>query len=99
MKKILVLLILPLALLAVGCNKESSTETDTLLPVSSTSSDNTQDNTNCDIKGNISSSGEKIYHVPGGQYYGVTQIDRSKGEKMFCSEDEAEQSGWRKSKR
>ncbi|MBM3359650.1 MAG: thermonuclease family protein, partial [Betaproteobacteria bacterium] len=27
----------------------------------------------CIIKGNISSSGERIYHVPGGQYYNRTK--------------------------
>ncbi|HSX57686.1 MAG TPA: thermonuclease family protein [Candidatus Saccharimonadales bacterium] len=52
----------------------------------------------CTIKGNISSSGEKIYHVPGGRYYEQTTIDESKGEKWFCSESEAVSAGWRKSK-
>ncbi len=53
----------------------------------------------CKIKGNISSSGEKIYHLPSGQYYERTKINSSKGELWFCSEDEARASGWRKSKR
>ncbi|WP_338472632.1 thermonuclease family protein [Niallia sp. XMNu-256] len=53
----------------------------------------------CDIKGNISSSGEKIYHMPGQQYYEVTQIDLSKGEQYFCSQKEAEQAGFRASQR
>ncbi len=53
----------------------------------------------CLIKGNISSTGEKIYHVPGGQYYGRTKITQTKGEKWFCSEKEAISLGWRKSKR
>ena len=53
---------------------------------------------NCDIKGNISSSGEKIYHIPGGQYYEKTIIDESKSERWFCSESEAQRAGWRKSK-
>ena len=56
-------------------------------------------NTDCQIKGNISSSGERIYHVPGGQYYNRTKITMSKGEKWFCSEDEALASGWRRSLR
>jgi len=51
------------------------------------------------IKGNISSSGEKIYHVPGGYYYDQTVIDESKGERWFCTEAEAQAAGWRKSKR
>ena len=52
----------------------------------------------CPIKGNISSGGEKIYHVPGGQYYAGTKITETKGEKWFCSEKEALSLGWRKSK-
>lgn len=52
----------------------------------------------CPIKGNISSSGEKIYHMPGQRYYEKTVIDEGKGERWFCSEDEAIQAGWRKSK-
>ena len=53
----------------------------------------------CLIKGNISSSGEKIYHVPGGQFYDRTVITESKGEKWFCSEKEAQAIGWRRSSR
>lgn len=55
---------------------------------------------NCNIKGNISyRTGEKIYHVPGQQYYNNTEIDTSAGERWFCSEAEAQAAGWRKSKR
>ncbi|MRX72270.1 nuclease [Bacillus lacus] len=50
--------------------------------------------TACRIKGNVSSSGEKIYHLPGGQFYQVT-----KEEELFCSEEEAVKAGYRKSKR
>lgn len=46
------------------------------------------------IKGNHSSSGELIYHVPGGAYY-----DRTKAEEMFCTEAEAQAAGYRASKR
>lgn len=53
----------------------------------------------CDIKGNISSSGERIYHLPGQQYYDATKIDLSKGERWFCSEQAAVDAGWRKSLR
>lgn len=51
----------------------------------------------CQIKGNISRSGDRIYHVPGGRYYDPTKIDESKGERWFCSEDEALKAGWRRS--
>ena len=50
------------------------------------------------IKGNISSSGEKIFHVPGQNSYDATQITESKGERWFCTEQEALDAGWRKSK-
>jgi len=52
----------------------------------------------CVIKGNISSSGEKIYHLPGQKYYNQTVISESKGERWFCTEEEAAAVGWRKSK-
>lgn len=48
----------------------------------------------CKIKGNISSSGEMIYHMPGGVYY-----DRTNPEEWFCSKEEAEKAGYRASKR
>jgi len=54
----------------------------------------------CMIKGNISfSTSEKIYHMPGQEYYDKTVIDESKGERWFCAEEEAQKAGWRKSKK
>lgn len=55
--------------------------------------------TGCTIKGNISSKGEKIYHMIGQSYYDKTVIDINAGEKWFCSEKEAVSAGWRKSLR
>lgn len=46
------------------------------------------------IKGNINSNGEKIYHIPSGQYYQIT-----KAEEMFCTEKDAQKAGFRKSER
>lgn len=55
--------------------------------------------TSCNIKGNISyNTGEKIYHVPGQEYYSETRISLLKGERWFCSEEEARAAGWRKSR-
>ena len=48
----------------------------------------------CRIKGNISRSG-KIYHVPGSRDYDETRIDESRGERWFCTQDEAKAAGWR----
>lgn len=58
----------------------------------------TKSETDCVIKGNISSSGEKIYHLPGQRYYNKTVVSESKGERWFCTEEEAQKAGWRKSK-
>jgi hypothetical protein len=52
----------------------------------------------CNIKGNINTRGEKIYHVPGQRYYSATKISASHGERWFCSEQEARAAGWRRSK-
>lgn len=48
----------------------------------------------CLIKGNISSDGRKIYHVPGTTSYGHTRINTEKGERWFCNEDDALAAGW-----
>lgn len=54
----------------------------------------------CEVKGNISyRTGERIYHLPGQQYYEKTVIDPADGERWFCTEAEARANGWRKSKR
>ena len=52
----------------------------------------------CVIKGNVSSSGERIYHVPGQRYYDTTLINELQGERWFCTEPEAIAAGWRKAK-
>ena len=54
----------------------------------------------CNIKGNVSiNSGERIYHVPGQEFYTQTNIDPQYGERWFCSEVEARAAGWRKARR
>ena len=52
----------------------------------------------CLIKGNISRSKKRIYHLPGGMYYSQTKVDEPGGERWFCSEEEAREKGWRKSR-
>lgn len=47
------------------------------------------------IKGNISKD-VKVYHIPKCQHYNKTIVDKSKGERMFCTEEEAKKAGWRK---
>lgn len=48
-----------------------------------------------DIKGNINSKGDRIYHVPDTSSYRATRINESKGERWFCNEAEARAAGWR----
>jgi cold shock CspA family protein len=51
----------------------------------------------CNIKGNISiNTGKKWYHIPGMEDYESTSIDTSKGERWFCTEQEAIDAGWTK---
>lgn len=52
----------------------------------------------CRIKGNISSSGEKIFHSPGQAHYERTKISLDKGERWFCSAADAVKAGWRAAK-
>ena len=52
----------------------------------------------CEIKGNVSSNG-RIYHLPGQADYGRTRIDTGRGERWFCSEDDARAAGWRRARR
>ncbi len=49
----------------------------------------------CIIKGNISSNGERIFHVPGQSFYGRTRINENKGERWFCTPKQATNAGWR----
>ncbi len=53
----------------------------------------------CGIKGNISRNGDHIYHVPGGEFYWRTRVNLFRGERWFCSEQEAQAAGWRRSLR
>lgn len=53
----------------------------------------------CRIKGNISASGTRIYHVPGQAFYERAGIREDQGERWFCSEAQARASGWRAAKR
>lgn len=53
----------------------------------------------CRIKGNINREGTRIYHMPSDQYYGRTKISPSKGERWFCSEEQARKAGWRRAMR
>ena len=68
------------------------TQTTTVLPTAQSSASNPS----CTMKGNISASGEKIYHLQGCGSYSKTTIDEKRGERWFCTEAEAQSAGWRK---
>lgn len=59
----------------------------------------TQEAMTCTIKGNISGSGDRVYHLPESRDYTRVVIDERAGERMFCSEAEAQAAGWRASRR
>ncbi|WP_084410149.1 thermonuclease family protein [Fulvimarina manganoxydans] len=48
----------------------------------------------CAIKGNVSRNG-RIYHLPGQVDYDRVRIDESRGERLFCTEQNARDAGWR----
>jgi endonuclease YncB( thermonuclease family) len=52
----------------------------------------------CAIKGNVTRSGECIFHMPGSRYYDKVKMDLTKGKRWFCTTAEAEAAGCRSSK-
>lgn len=58
------------------------------------SSESMPNENDCDIKGNINRSGNKIYHMPGSPSY-----DQTNPEQWFCTEQEAQDAGFRKAGR
>lgn len=52
-----------------------------------------QTNGSCNIKGNQSRRGERIYHLPGMPYYAQTVAEQT-----FCNEAEARSAGYRRSR-
>jgi endonuclease YncB( thermonuclease family) len=56
------------------------------------------DRDGCRIKGNVNAAGADIYHLPGDRDYAATRIDPSRGERWFCSEEEAKAAGWRRAR-
>ena len=53
----------------------------------------------CAIKGNISRTGERIYHTPGQRDYDATRISPEKDERFFCTGAEAIAAGFRAARR
>ena len=52
------------------------------------------DTTFCVVKGTIGEDGQKLFHIPSDEDYEEIAIDPGRGERMFCSDDEAILAGW-----
>ena len=50
----------------------------------------------CDVKGIITKAGHRVYYVPTDSDYEEKTVSAARGERMFCSDDEAELAGWRR---
>ena len=48
----------------------------------------------CNVKGALGPAGEAIYYVPTDEDYDQVAVDQARGERMFCSDDEARAAGW-----
>lgn len=48
------------------------------------------------IAGNINAQGQKLWHDETSPQWGQIRIDESKGERWFCTPEEAEAAGWAK---
>lgn len=53
-------------------------------------------NSECVIKGNVTTEGVRLYHLPSCLHYNEVIVDRSYGDRWFCTENEAIAAGFRK---
>jgi len=53
----------------------------------------------CVIKGNVNRNGKRLYHLPGQLNYAHIKMDKGKGERWFCTEEEAQAAGWKRAGR
>ncbi len=50
----------------------------------------------CPIKGNIDTTGRRLYYLPTSKWYNIILVDQDAGERWFCNEKDALAAGWRK---
>jgi endonuclease YncB( thermonuclease family) len=55
-------------------------------------SDSTRD---CKVKGVLSADGRRVYYVPTDAEYRAISMDSTRGDTMFCSDEDARRAGWR----
>ena len=53
----------------------------------------------CIIKGNVNWNGKRLYHLPGQLNYAQIKMNKGKGERWFCTEEEALAAGWQRAGR
>ena len=44
----------------------------------------------------MSADGDRLYYVPTDQAYQSVAVELSKGDRFFCSDEQARQAGWRR---
>jgi len=50
----------------------------------------------CMVKGKVTKAGDRFYYGPLDEVYDQLSVDPKKGERFFCSDDQARASGWRR---
>ena len=55
------------------------------------------DKQRCQIKGKITRGGKKVFYLPSSQQYPLVDIRETKGDRWFCTEQDARAAGWRPS--
>lgn len=50
----------------------------------------------CTIRGKVAADGSRLYFVPTDPAYDTMAIDPSRGERTFCSDEDARAAGWRR---
>ncbi len=68
----------------------------TAAPAASCPDGCTEQKPGCDIKGNVNSEHQRIYHKPGMRDYNKTKVQLDEGDRWFCTEAEAQAAGFRR---
>lgn len=48
----------------------------------------------CDVKGVVGGDDRRVFYVPTDAAYAAVSVDSARGERLFCSDDEARLAGW-----
>lgn len=67
-------------------------------PAAQPAQEKAQPTKTCEIKGYTNGLNKKVYVMPGSALYAATSVNSAKGDRWFCSEDEARSAGFAKVK-